>query len=410
MLELLMALTARLLLAILGLLVVKLSFEYLDEENFIRYGYALLSIAISSSLLYPINRRFWADYSPVIFNKAIYSCGIILFLFLPPVFIGLTIFLEGEITLEIIPIVIVTVIFSFAQSLGRYLYGSMVMEQKMLYGLTYTFIFILIELMTLLLMAFLGNESLLIRLGIPAICFLILLSLNYWIKEQKHLLRTLKNISYVPIIDIFNEIFCSKGRLTIVASVLITLSSMIDRIAFPEFCSNISNMCTNAADLVLISMYCSAFLSILTIIIDWLRPRIFFNGQWQINSKHCLILALSLLTLAVMIAISLGWVIGRRGKLIPESISWLIWAMMVIRFGLLACINVFQIDLWMSNQFKKVLLGWLFVSITFPLGLLFFYPFGLSVVMVMVNILIMGVCMDEAVAHWSRRKHIADHG
>jgi len=79
---------------------------------------------------------------------------------------------------------------------------------------------------------------------------------------------------------------------------------------FPLFSRLSLSDYSNSADLVLIAMYCSAFLSILSLVIDWVRPRVFSQGHWQTNSMKALSISLGIVIVTVFCAVSFGWFIA----------------------------------------------------------------------------------------------------
>ena len=359
----------RCLVALLGLAASRVSLEVLSADDFISLTMCMMAVAVGGTLLFPLNRRFWAEYSADTFNAVLASGAVLFALIVPPICTLLLLLTHGTAGWDLTTPVLAAVC-AVAYHASRCSYGSLTMQMAMAKGLMFSAALAGLELLSVLWMQATHNDQLSFRLLLPSLGFLAVLPLlNRWVGQTHARVLPVWKIGEVTR-NAVADIVTALGLITIVASIFLTLGATVDRVALPAVCRGSGFVeCDHLAELVLISVYCTAFLSILTLLVDWARPRVLVGGLWQPLADRRVIGAVAMIAVLTVAAIVVGWTAGRWLHLIPEPIEWSFWALMVARFGMLACINVVQIDLWMSKRIVLVLPAWIIATAVVPIAL-----------------------------------------
>jgi hypothetical protein len=369
-----LSLAVRALIALLGLVTVGWTRSILSDQDFVIFSLALFAYNISAAVLFPLNRRLWAQYSPDVFSQTIIAGTFVHLLTVPPALFLLFVLSGIPLSLGIWAGIVATYVYSVAQLVSRYSYVSFAMQKQLWKALVFLGGYIILEIAFLGIMHALKIDSYVLRILGPAILFCLLMPVFNRALGQTHL--NLATPIKPALQHCWNDTTNWTGLATVGISLIMTAASMGDRIVFPAIWGSDSSADAygSLADLVLISIYCTAYLSILNLVIDWLRPRVFFNGQWLPGAHRAQLVAFSMFLTSSAAGITIGWFLMRAIGLIPETVTWPFWALMVLRYTIFASINALQVDMWMSHRIADLIPRWLVLAAATPICLFLITP------------------------------------
>lgn len=349
--------------AVVGLVAIRLTRSFLSEEEFVVYGLAMFAVGLNAAIVFPVNRRFWANYSSSVFHESIAFATILTVFCLPGILVSL-LFLCCEhlntANTKLFFLTIACVVFAVAQQKLRFSYGSCVMQKLPVVGQLYLLVGAGLECLSAFWCQFTDNSLFMRLVGGSTVC-LILLRFADKNREGKQPVKRNKGCLFPEVIKkAFSTVISKTGIESIFASVLLTIASMGERvvvpISFPQ-----QNGEFRTADYMLIAMYATAYLSILMVLIDLSRPLIFQNGKWQQNALKVAFIMTCFSATCGLVVGSVGWWVGQEFYVIPTSVNYLYWCSLIGRMTALCVLNVVHIDLWMSGYVKRVIPPWLLI-------------------------------------------------
>lgn len=369
--DLIISVGLRIIVAAIALLVNRFAYEWFSAELFVALVNVQFALGLAGTIAFPLNRRFWAEYSPSILNQTISATSLVTLLS-APLLVAIAMQLTPQFSNADLPwILAATVIYSIPLAASRYLYGSMVMQEKTSLASFYLLAFSALELTFVSLASHMSESAFLLRFILPGVAFIIIVIPLGKLIGQQHLIPREVFQSRMSISELSALLFKQEGLLTFVVAILMILATMSDRTSLPIYCSSIgAASCGPIADLTLIVVYAGAVATFLSVIIDWLRPKIYFKGAYQVGGLKFMIVALALVMFIWILSVIPGYWIGVRISLIPPTITWSVWMAIFSRYMFYFATTVIQVDLWMTQRPRAILPAMAGFAILLPVTLI----------------------------------------
>ena len=373
--EVIHVIVLRVFLAIMALVAMRLTFALLPELHFVVFVNILFGFSLASAGLSALKRNFWMNFSPDAVGTAIVG-GSILSIAVTSITASITVFIASELPVDMLITAIgAALLMAAARNVERFAYGFYIMDKKTLTAFGFGIAFAGSEIAIVLLMLVLGIESLAMRVSLPSLVFIAFISFGGGLSRildyvgRRELPWSIGGFTR----DAIAIIFSGTGVLSLLLAVCTISSGMLDRLLLGAMCqSGTPFNCSTASALLLVFTYGLAFQTMMNAVLDWLKPRVYTNGVWMEHARFNLGKAFALLAVLGLSLPLLGWPVGQVFALVPPEIDFWLWTTIFARFSLFALIMLFQVDLWMSQNFVRAIPVWVVII----LGILATYLAG----------------------------------
>lgn len=356
--------------ALIGVIAMRLSFSVLSDEGFYLFSLGLFHVALAIAFCSPINRRFWAYFEPDSTWNAVIGGAVISVLVIMSAFV--TAALSGFVA-ELWSAIILGISFSIyaaSRLLERYSYGTFVISGRMAMGLMVSVAYGVMEAATLLAMLAVHSDSLLTRILAPSFAFVTGVAclgavLRGYRRPDlpgvcKRIARALKASRQTMV--------SSTALWVLFINVAMTFTSMGDRLLVGYQCSLSADVaCPSTNSFLLLLAYAVALQSLLNVVVDWARPRIYYNDEAPPGGAQAAIGAI-----AAMIACGGGAIVASPLlefiQILPPGFDPFLWTSLVIRSICISIVAVTQVDLVNRGHLKGASIVWATLSVALAFG------------------------------------------
>ncbi|MEO5973500.1 MAG: hypothetical protein ABIP91_09100 [Sphingomicrobium sp.] len=318
----------------ISLIAVTLSYYVLSAADFGLFNLVAFFLALGTAFASPLNRAFWAADSAENFAPATISSVAIIALILA---LGLLVTAPAGVAYP--AVAAAGVLYSVAKVVERYSYGRLLVTHDTSRALLPTVLFAACDAGVVATMWLVSSQSLVVRLALPAVVFLLLLSLTGLRAQLAEILRSLRNVGK-HVAFVRRHLGSPMGLRVLALGGLATVAGMSDRLLVVYL--PLPSREIEAAYLLALS-YAIAFQTLMSFLFDLSRTRVYRDGKWQPEARHftafTAVLLIGLAGAAVVAYPLLTW-----SHLLPPAIGTLLWAGLLVRSAALMLVYAFNVD------------------------------------------------------------------
>lgn len=328
---------------LLAFLILRLTYFALSAADFVLFNTALFALGLASAGYAPSLRALWrrgdaaTAQTSAIVNVGL-SALVALIVMLPAVAR-----LRGMGFASLCPAVFGAMLYCGTRAVERTLYAYGFTRRNYRVAFVAPGLFLLAELAVLM-----GTRSLALgsRLMVPSLLFAIMLLAIYRHQRPGPLGRVGHFFA--------GEYLNGTGLKTIGYTALFTICGIAER-AYPLLRGQAIVSTPDFKAYLLLLSYGVAFQSLLSISVDWARPRLTLA---QDNPSAVLVAALSMMVASFGFAACVGYPLFVATGLLPEWIRWPLWSLVLLRFTAQTALFCCQVDLVLSGRLVRAMVPW----------------------------------------------------
>lgn len=317
-----------------SLAAVTLSYYLLSAADFGLFNLVSFFFALGSAIAAPLNRAFWAEDSGENFAPGSISTAVLVTITLA---VGLLVTAPPGIAYA--AVAGAGILYGVAKVIERYSYGRLLVAHQTNRALLPTLLFAVSDAGVVAAMWLASSHSLVVRLALPAVVFLLLLSLTGLRGMLTEIVRSLGNIG-AHVAFVRRHLGSPTGLRVLALGGLATLAGMSDRLLVVYW--PLPTRGFEAAYLLALS-YAIAFQTLMSFLFDLSRTRVFRDGAWQPEARrftrHTAALLVGLVVLGTIAYPLLTW-----SHLLPAMVGLPLWAGLLVRSAALMLVNMFNVD------------------------------------------------------------------
>jgi hypothetical protein len=347
---------------LLMLAVLKLTHRTLGASDFIVFNAVLFGIGLASACFSPSLRVLWRTGDPNVALQGgaaniLISAVIVGGMFL----LNRVLFSEHSLSGALL-VTAAAVIYAGCKAVERMIYAYGFTHRR--YGAAFSaaYLFVVAELVVSALAS--TPASLATRLLVPALLFLAV------VEARTALFRTVTRNGAQAVISgaarlLRTEYLSRTGILTIGYTVIFTVAGMIERV-YPSLLppGRLAGEAGVIKDYLLVLAYGVAFQSLLSIAVDWARPRIMFEDRVQPRALRTTALTIGLILAACVAGCVIGYPVFRTLGMVPRWFGPALWALILVRFTAQVILFLCQVDLVLTGRLGRASIPWVVVILT----------------------------------------------
>ncbi len=334
--------------AVVGLVVMKQTYDLLSSDDFARFSLILFSIAVGSAIAAPINRFFWAHNSREVYAQSVLATWVIVF----SVLLACNALNAFNYPAKVLTFPIISVagcLYALSKVLERFTYGQILFEHNFARALLLPLAAALIELLVVSAMQMTKTSSLGLRFALPSVGFIAMMLVFSPTRVYLRTVLTQRKGAREEEGIVVREMRSTQGYSMIALTVLTTLAVMMDRMSLAYFPVRNAGF---SADYLLVLSYAIAIQTLLSGSIDLARKHVYRNGDWVCGARVFTHRAFAFFTVT-----AIGAVAAFPGlqyfQFIPSSIDLALWAALVVRSITLLMLSFACLDYIQSGNVRK---------------------------------------------------------
>lgn len=365
------AISTRALVALLALLAVLLSHRVLSPQDFTTFNLVLFCLAMGTAFAAPVNRAFWIDdphqsFAPSAASTIALQYLVLLIGYLLPNVIG-------GVSWSVTVVFLASAAYIFSRTIERFLYARTFSTGEVNVALGIMLIFSAGEAALLLGMFIFDLHSLAFRIAAPAAAFLTWMVLTRRSADVRSITAKLYDARKLAQVTL-SHLFKRPGPSILILTGLATAAGMIDRLVLAYVQIFPAEL---VADYLLCVSYALALQTMLNILFDVARRKVYSQNGWEEGSSAAAKLIL------VGIAVVFGgaasaFPILTAFSIIPSSVPWAFWIAMILRAATLLGCYICFVDKFQKGEVLPVI-GAAGLTLSVSLGFLLLAWLGVDV-------------------------------
>ncbi|MBW3654759.1 MAG: hypothetical protein KY444_01535, partial [Gemmatimonadetes bacterium] len=340
----------------LMLAVLKVTHARLGAADFVLFNTVLFSLGVASAFFSPSLRAVWRTGDrQVAVDGATVNVVLSLVLVVGLFLLNRTLFAVHSLFMAV-AITAATALYVAAKAVERMIYAYGFQRQRYMAGFGASFLFGTAELATAALPA--APVNLVLRLAAPVLVFGVGVAVGSRSFGRVVLAEAAAGLGRAR--RLFRaEHLTRLGAMSVLYTVLFTVAGMLERI-YPSLLSpaGLQGDVEAVTDYLLILSYGVAFQSLLSITVDWARPRIVASGGVQPGASRTVGLAAGVIAAAGAAACVAGYPLFHELGLVPEWIGAWLWSLIIARFTAQVLLFLCHIDLVISGRLGRAAIPW----------------------------------------------------
>jgi hypothetical protein len=347
---------------LLMLAVLKLTHHALGAADFIIFNAALFALGIASAFMAPSLRALWRTG-----ERDVALRGAAVNVLVSMTVVGVM-FLANRPLFATRPLPLAlavcgaAAVYCGAKAVERTIYAYGFTQQDYTAGFSATFLFIAAELAVLLVAPL--SHDLGLRLVLPALLFAVVLAARTGgitrarLRGAWGLLRHARGFARA-------EFANGRGVLAIAYIAIFTVAGMIERV-YPSLLppERVLGQQRTLKDYLLVLAYGVAFQSLLSIAVDWARPRVVYADRIQPTARRSVLVTAGLVAAACAGGCLVGYPVFHRIGMVPAWMGFGLWSLILLRFTAQIVLFLCQVDLVVFGRLARAIFPWTLIIAT----------------------------------------------
>ena len=344
---------------VLTLVVLKLTYRVLSGPDFIVFNSVLFALGVASGCFAPSLRAVWRSTNRDTATQAgLVNVAISMLVASAFLLFNRTLTASHGVVVAL-AVTASAAVYCGAKALERmiYAYGFVQHEYALAFGASS--VFIVAELVVV--MANPLGANLASRLLLPPILFLLVCAAYARSNNRAALVRRTESLSAAQ--SFFRTEYLNKTAVTtVIYTVLFGITGMVERI-YPSFfpASHLAGSGFIFKDYLLVLAYGVAFQSLVSIAVDWARPRIIYSNRVRADATDNAVYTGAWVLGAGAAGCLIGFWLFRSFRLIPEWVPVSLWSLILLRASGAVLIYLTQVDLVISGRLVRASLPWILI-------------------------------------------------
>ncbi|WP_310467834.1 hypothetical protein [Sphingomonas sp.] len=318
----------------IALIAVTLSYYVLSPADFGLFNLVAFFLALGSAIVAPLNRAFWAadsieNYGPAAISSAAVTA----------IVIALGLLFTGTNGVAYPALAGAGILYGVTKVVERYGYGRLLVAHHTKLAILPALLFAAADAGVVAAMWMASLDSLIVRLALPAVVFLLVLSLSGLRGLLAEMLRSLGKVG-THVSFVRRHLGSRMGLRVLALGGIAIFAGMGDRLLVVYF--PLPTREVEAAYLLALS-YAIAFQTLMSFLFDLSRTRVFRDGAWQPEARHFTLCTAALLA-GLVAAGSAAYPLLTWSHVLPPVIGWPLWAGLLIRSAALMLVYMLNVD------------------------------------------------------------------